>query len=146
MKLRSFVVVSVLFFVLGLMLSPVESARGEALKPMSESEMSQVSGQAQATTIEKLATVVDRRQTLKQFDGRLGENEEGNLGDRIMTKQLDREQSIGSLATMPVQMMGAQVMQPQVLVDPEAQKILTHDAFQETMKIAGTFAKMFANP
>lgn len=134
------------FLVLGLVLASVQSVQADALKPMSESEMSQVSGQAQATTIERLANLVDRRQAFQQLDGRLDEGEEANLGNRIMTERLAGEQSPRSLAAMPMHLMSTTVVQPDVLVEPGAREVVTHDAFLETMEIAGTFAKMFSNP
>lgn len=133
------------FLTLGLLVASVPSAQATALKPMTETEMSEVSGQAQSATIEKLAAVVNRRQVFKQLDGRLEKEEETNLGNRIMTEGLAEDRRFGSLLTMPVSMLSTQVMRPEVLVQPGAREVITNDAFLETMKIAGAFAKVFGN-
>jgi hypothetical protein len=126
----------------GLVLQP---AFGGSLEPMNQDELSEVRGKAPSEAIERVAQATKKYELFQRMDGKQVEENMRVKPEEIILKKMQEQNSPGAFVTMPISLIASQLSQSSVMFQPEARKVISNEAFQETMKITGSMAKVFSN-
>jgi hypothetical protein len=130
-----------ILFAGGLIAQPLEAGN---LQRMNDEELNEVRGQAPSEAIERVAQATRKYEMFRKMENET-ENDVTLSPEEVLKRRAARDELSTLFVSMPVTLISTKLSQPSVLARPETRDIISSEAFQETLKVAGSMAEMFSN-